>query len=95
MATSDKDRLTAIRCIQESTIFVELKARVLAVSRDNIMPKEDQVALHKLGNYTETRWGLLRQAMAPFVNLMSASSIRKVRFSSTHLFDFFFLFPVT
>jgi hypothetical protein len=77
-----KVKQRALQALLASTAFAEVKERAAAaaVEGNKVCPQVDQIALFKIGQFTDNSWNVLRCALKDKVNLAAPSALRRVRF---------------
>jgi hypothetical protein len=77
-----KVKQRALQALLASTAFAEVKERAAAaaVEGNKVCPQVDQIALFKIGQFTDNSWNVLRCALKDKVNLAAPSTLRRVRF---------------
>jgi hypothetical protein len=82
MADDPRTLTIAEKGIKESPVYESLKLKILAKAdlQRRAVPKGHQVALMRLGQYTDGGWKLLQRSMAKYVDLAAPSTVRNVRF---------------
>jgi hypothetical protein len=68
---------TAMNAIQRSP-FEDLKAMIIRQSSNGALDDIDQVALMKLGHFTERSWSMMKHSMKGHLDLWSPTKLRMV-----------------